>query len=67
MTFKEVCNGCDPAETARRQEVCVRFNILFDKLNACDDDGKRKRIEANLKKLKRQEAPWLKDIAFFLY
>lgn len=32
MTFKEVCKGCDPAETARRQE-----------------------------------APWLKDVAFFLY
>lgn len=67
MTFKEAFKECDPAEAERRQAVCIRINILWDKLNACEDNAKRKQIEANLIKLKRQEAYWLKDIAYFAY
>ena len=67
MTYKEACKGCDPEETARRYAVCVRFNLLWDKLNACEDEKKRKKLKKDLTKLKRSEAPWLKDIAFFLY
>ena len=55
MTYKEACKGCDPEETARRYAVCVRFNLLWDKLNACDDEKKRKKLKKDLTKAKDEK------------
>ena len=57
----------DPAETARRQEVCTRLNILDSKRNRAEDEKTRKRITRKMDVIRRQEAPWLKDIAYWLY
>ena len=65
MTFKQM--NCDPAETARRQAVCVRLNVLWSKREHTDDVGKRRRIDRNIDQIKRQEAAWLKEAAYFLY
>ena len=65
MTFKAM--GCDPAETARRQGVCVRLNILWHKRNSTDDTKKQKRIDREIDRIKREEAPWMKEAAYFLY
>lgn len=65
MTFKAM--GCDPEETARRQGVCVRINLLYDRLTGCMDQAKRKRIEREMRQIKRDESGWLKEAAYFLY
>ena len=57
----------DPAETARRQAVCVRLNILDSKRNRAEDEKTRKRIARKMDVIRRHEAPWLKDIAYWLY
>ena len=59
--------GCKPAETERRQAVCVRMNKLWDKRNHTDDKATRKRLDRELDRMRRAEAPWLKDIAYWLY
>lgn len=63
----QVCNGCDAAETARRHAVVVRLNVLWDKKQKCDDPKKAKRIDKAIDLVRRQESPWLKEAAFFLY
>lgn len=65
MTFKEM--GCTPAETARRQAVCTRLNVLAHKKAHTDDQAKRKRIDRTIAVILRQERPWMKDVAFYLY
>ena len=65
MTFAAM--KCDPAETSRRMDVCVRINLLWDRLQGCEDQSKRKRIERELRTIKANESHWLKQAAFFLY
>ena len=65
MTFKEM--GCNAQETARRVAVCTRLNVLAHKRDTTEDKAKAKRIDRNIAVILRQERPWLKDIAFFLY
>ena len=65
MTFKDM--KCDPVETARRQEVCARLNVLWFKRERTEDSKKRKSIDRRINLIKRQEAPWMKEAAFFLY
>lgn len=65
MTFKAM--GCDPQETERRIAVCSRLNVLAHKMAHTEDKAKAKRIERNIAVILRQERPWLKDIAYFLY
>ena len=65
MTFKQM--GCTPAETDRRIAVCNRLNVLAHKKAQTEDKAKAKRIDRNIAVILRQERPWLKDIAYFLY
>lgn len=65
MTFKAM--GCTPEETERRIAVCSRLNVLAHKKAHTDDKAKAKRIDRSIAVILRQERPWLKDIAFFLY
>ena len=65
MTFKAM--NCNPAETTRRKEVCARLNVLWFKREHTDDEAKRRRIDRNIAVILRQERPWMKDAAFFLY
>ena len=64
MTFQQM--KCDPEEMARRIGVCERLNILWYKRQAADEQ-KVKRIDRRINEIRRQEAPWMKDVAFFLY
>ena len=65
VTFNSM--GCDPAETARRQGVCVRLNILWHKRQNTDDTKKVKRIDREIDRIRRTEAAWMKEAAYFLY
>lgn len=65
MTFKAM--GCTPEETARRQDVCARLNVLWGKREKCTDDKTRMRIDRKIDAIRRQEAPWMRDAAYFLY
>lgn len=56
-----------PAETERRQAACARLNKLWNKRNSTDDKAARKRLEREIDRVRRTEAPWLKDIAYWLY
>ena len=56
-----------PVETERRQGVCVRMNKLWSKRNATEDKATQKRLDREIDRMRRQEAPWLKDIAYWLY
>ena len=56
-----------PAETARRQAVCTRLNVLWNKRNSTEDKAKRKRIDREIDRIRRAEAPWMKEAAYFLY
>ena len=67
MTFKQIFKGLDNIESERRMEVVVRMNILWDKLQKCDDNAKQKRIRKQIDTIRRQETSWLKEAAFFLY
>jgi len=65
MTFKAM--GCNPQETARRIEVCNRLNVLAHKKAHTDDKTQAKRIERKIATILRQERPWMKEAAYFLY
>ena len=65
MTWAQM--GCTPAETTRRMEACERMNKLWRKRNSTDDKAKQKRLEREIDRIRRAEAPWLKNIAFWLY
>jgi hypothetical protein len=65
MTFKAM--GCDAQETERRIAVCTRMNVLAHKKAHTADKATAKRIDRNIAVILRQERPWMKDIAFYLY
>ena len=65
MTFKAM--GCNPEETERRIAVCARLNVLAHKKAHTDDKAKAKRIERNIAVILRQERPWMKEAAYWLY
>lgn len=65
MTFKQM--GCDPQETERRMAVCARLNVLAHKKAHTEDKAKAKRIDRSIAVILRQERPWMKDVAYFLY
>lgn len=65
MTWQEM--ACTPQERARRIAVCNRLNVLAHKKAQTDDKAKAKRIDRSIAVILRQERPWMKDIAFFLY
>lgn len=65
MTFKAM--GCDPAETARRQDVCSRINVLWHKRQTTEDTNKQKRIDREISRIKANESYWMKEAAYFLY
>ena len=65
MTFKEM--GCTPDETERRIAVCTRLNVLAHKKARTADKAKAKRIDRSIAVILRQERPWMKEIAYFLY
>ena len=57
----------DPAETSRRQTVCVRLNTLWAKRNKTDDKQKQKRIDREISRIRADESSWLKPVAYWLY
>ena len=65
MTLKAM--GVSPAETERRQGVCVRLNLLWNKRNHTEDPKTIKRIDRDIARIKSDESHWLKEAAFFLY
>lgn len=65
MLYKDM--KCSPEEIQRRQEVCDRMNILYYRKQATDNEAKKKRIDRELVRIRRAEAPWMKEAAFFLY
>lgn len=65
MTFKAM--GCDPAETARRQDVCSRINVLWHKRQTTEDPHKQKRIDREISRIRANESHWLKPVAYWLY
>ena len=65
MTFKQM--GCTPAETERRIAVCNRLNVLAHKKAQTEDKAKAKRIDRSIAVILRQERPWMKEAAYFLY
>ena len=65
MTFKAM--GCNPQETERRVAVCTRLNVLAHKKAQTADKATAKRIDHSIAVILRQERPWLKDVAYFLY
>lgn len=56
-----------PTEVERRQAVCVRMNKIWNKRNHTEDKQTQKRLDREIDRMRRQEAPWLKDIAYWLY
>ena len=65
MTWAQM--NVSPAETERRQAVCVRMNKLWHKRNSTDDKAAQKRLDRELDRMRRAEAPWLRHIAYWLY
>lgn len=57
----------DPAETERRQTVCVRLNKLWNKRNRTDDKKVQKRIDREINRIRANESSWLKPVAYWLY
>ena len=57
----------DPAELSRRQAVAVRINRIWDKRNAAPDDKTRRRFDRQIGVIRKPEAGWLKEAAYFLY
>lgn len=56
-----------PSELIRRQAACDRMNILYAKRNRTDDPATQKRLDREIDRIRRAEAPWLKDVAYWLY
>ena len=57
----------DEKEVFRRQTVCNRLNLLWNRRNHTDDKDKRKRIDRELSRIRADESHWLKDAAYWLY
>ena len=66
MTFKQAFKGADPVEVTRRHAVCVKPNKLWDKAQDGDEETLRK-VDREIRRIKRDESHWLKDAAYFLY
>lgn len=66
MTFSQAFKGADAAEVTRRHAVCVRLNKLWDKAQGADADT-RKKVDREIKRIRREESFWLKEAAYFLY
>ena len=45
----------------------MRMNKLWSKRNSTDDKATQKRLDREIDRIRRAEAPWLKDIAYWLY
>lgn len=67
MTIKEAMKGVSTEEQERRMDAVNRMNILYNKKQVCEDKEQVKRIEKKIRQILRQEQPWLKNVAFFLY
>ena len=65
MTWKQM--NVSPAETERRQKVCVRLNLLWNKRNHTDDKATQKRIDREINRIRSDESYWMKEAAYFLY
>ena len=57
----------DPEETSRRQAVAVRINLIWDKANRAPDENTRRRYLRQIGAIRKQEAHWLKEAAWFLF
>lgn len=57
----------DKAETERRQGIAVKMNLIWDKMNRAPDEKTRRRYSRQLAAIRKQEAAWMKDAAYFLY
>lgn len=67
MTYKQIFDGLEQTEIARRIGVVERMNLLWDRAQVCEDEGKKKRIDKQIRQIARQEQFWMKNVAFFLY
>ena len=47
--------------------VCARLNVLCHKRDTTEDKAKARRIDRSIATILRQERPWMKEIAYFLY
>lgn len=65
MTYAQAFNGADPEEVTRRHAVCVKLNNLWDRRQ--EDPENRMTYDRKISAIKREEAGWLKEAAFFLY
>ena len=59
--------NCGTEETERRIAVCVRMNKLWNKRNRTEDKATQKRLDREIDRIRRAEAPWMKDAAYWLY
>ena len=57
----------DKAETERRQGIVVKMNLIWDKMNRAPDEKTRRRYSRQHAAIRKQEAAWMKDAAYFLY
>ena len=57
----------DKAETERRQGIAVKMNLIWDKMNRAPDEKTRRRYVRQLAAIRKQEAAWMKEAAYFLY
>lgn len=65
MTWAQM--GVDPAETSRRQTVCVRLNKLWFKREHTEDKKTRKRLDREINRIRADESNWLKPVAYWMY
>ena len=65
MTWAQM--NVSPAETTRRQTVCVRLNKLWFKREHTEDKQTRKRLDREINRIRADESHWLKPVAYWLY
>lgn len=65
MTYAQAFKGADPEEVTRRHAVCVKLNKLWDAMQ--ENPENRMAYYRKISAIKREEAGWLKEAAFFLY
>ena len=65
MTYKDM--KCSARETARRQDVVIRLNLLYDRRSGCEDRDKIRRLDKEINQIRADESRWLKQAAYFLY
>ena len=57
----------DPAELSRRQAVAGKINRIWAKRNAAPDEKTRRRFDRQIGVIRKQEAGWLKEAAWFMF